>query len=152
MRRTLVLGLFILAVTAPNAQARVVHWANGSGHTTFASENRTFAFTAREYDDGTDRGEAQIVNRDVPVKAHATIDCLRVMGNTAVLSGTIDRSDNPSIPAGARMLITVMDNGEGSGSPPDMISFASLIGAATDCNNAMLPPTQVVERGNVQVR
>ena len=152
MRRAVVLGLFVLAFAAPSAEARVVHWAVGSGHTTFANENRTFAFSAREYDDGTDRGEAQIVNRDIPIKAHADIDCLRVTGNTAVLSGVIERSDNPSFPAGSRMIITVMDNGENSSSPPDMISFAQLIAPATNCNNFTPPPNRPVERGNVQVR
>ncbi len=152
MKKTLALTVVLIGALAAIAQAAgIVHSATGSGHTTFVTENRTFAFTAHEYADGTDKGQAQIVNRDIPATIHVSIDCLRVVATTAHMSGTITRSNNPTFPVGGRFIFSVMDNGEGAAAPPDLITFAFLIPPATNCNNTTLAPNQVVEHGNIQV-
>jgi hypothetical protein len=46
----------------------------------------------------------------------------------------------------------VMDNGEGSSSPPDQISTIPVNPAGETCENSTLVANRPVEQGNVQVR
>lgn len=146
--------LTLVGVAHPTtpAAASVEASATGSGHTTVLGENRTFAFTARQFDDGTVKGQAQIQARQLDSKLHIDIDCLRVQGNTAVLSGTVVRSDNPLF-EGQTAIFTVQDNGERANDPPDLISLAFIFPPSSlTCKTSIPAPNLVVERGNIQVR
>lgn len=143
----------ILAQAVSAAPGGVVSSATGSGHITSGGESRTFAFSARERADGTVKGQAQVVSRALDVVVHMEIDCLRVMGNVAHMSGTITRSSNPTeAPLGEMRRFVVMDNGEGSDRPPDQISTIPPNPSGETCENSTLLPNRPVERGNVQVR
>ena len=143
----------ILAQTVTAAPGGVVHSATGSGHITSGGQNRTFAFTAREHADGTVKGQAQVISRALDAVVHMEIDCLRVVGNVAHMSGSITRSSNPAeAPLGDRRRFVVRDNGEGADSPPDEISTIPANPAGETCENSTLVPNRPVERGNVQVR
>lgn len=154
--KKLLLFAVVLGAAIPATIARadaVLHSATGSGQTVFVTENRTFAFTARQYADATAKGEAEVVNRDFGLVTHIQIDCYQVLGpNAARMSGTITRSNNTAI-VGDGGVFAVQDNGEGANSPPDLISFVAFGPPAPNlnCHTIQIMPTVPVERGNVQV-
>jgi hypothetical protein len=119
---------------------------------------RTFSVTAREYADGTDRGEAQIQNRFGPFgPIHIEIDCLKVVGNSAYMSGFVKNITDPTlgITEDSKVFFAVQDNGEGPESPPDMLSFVLFTGEPTGptCEEILdLGFVFAVEDGNIQVR
>jgi hypothetical protein len=142
-----------LAPTVTAAPSGVVNSATGSGHITSGGETRTFAFTATKYADGTATGHAQVNSRALDAVVHLEIDCLRVVGNVAHMSGIITRSSNPTeAPVGEMRRFVVMDNGEGSNSPPDQISTIPVNPAGETCENSTLVANRPVEEGNVEVR
>ncbi len=149
-----VIGLAaILAQAVPTASGGVVSSATGSGHITSAGQNRTFAFSAIERADSTVRGHAQVNSRALNAVVFLKIDCLRVVGNFAHMSGVITRSSNPSeAPVGEMRRFVVMDNGEGSNGGPDLISTIPANPGGETCENSTLLANRSVERGNVQVR
>jgi len=84
---------------------------------------RSFSFSARKYADGTVDGELQLNSRGFDVFVHIKIDCLRVEGNTAYMSGLITHSSNPEEGVvGELNRWAVQDNGEGSDAEPDRVS------------------------------
>lgn len=159
MRKRIGLVFAVTALAAMLAQAvtaapsGVVSSATGSGHITSGGENRTFAFSAQERADGAVKGQAQVISRALDTVVHMEIDCLRVLGNVAHMSGIITRSSNPAeAEVGEMRRLVVMDNGEGADSPPDQISTIPRNPSGETCENSSLAPDRPVERGNVQVR
>jgi hypothetical protein len=61
--------------------------------------------------------------------AHANIDCLVVYGNKAYLTGEITQAENPFW---TTVAIEVIDNGEGSASPPDRFALAFSTASSTN--------------------
>jgi hypothetical protein len=144
----------VLVQPATSASNKVVASATGGAHSTFADELRTFAVTARDYSDGTTKGEVQINNRDQDRHAHLVIDCLVVSGNTAYMSGTFDHSDDSTL-VGLPAALAVRDNGQGAAAPPDEVTLAWP--GVTPCTDlgvqAFLDALFfAVEGGNIQVR
>jgi hypothetical protein len=139
--------------------------ATGSGHVSTLGGDRTFAFTARQSADGGDKGQLEInfhpgETSPIPhVVVHADVDCLRVIGNVAVMSGIVKYTNFPAF-ENVRGILSVQDNGEGASAPPDLISGAAMGGGVIivpptsplDCTNVTPPLGQPVERGSVQVR
>ncbi len=136
------------------ARNNVVASATGSGHATFNDAWRTFSFTARTYADGSAAGQYQLHNRIV--QGHfqtGGITCMSVVGNTAWVAGTIDRSYDPDH-VGRYVRFIVVDNGEGGA--VDQISWmypSTNPGADLEfCANMYTAPLHEVEAGNIQVR
>jgi hypothetical protein len=108
--------------------------------------------------DGTDKGEAQLENRFGPFgPIHIEIDCLKVVANTAFMSGTVTHVGDPTLGIfeGSKAFFAVQDNGEGPDSPPDRLSFALFTGETTgpSCEEILdLAFVFTVEDGNIQVR
>lgn len=136
--------------------------ASGSGNVTIGDANRTFSFTARQYPDGSVKGEAELHARQFPVPipqgafGHLTIDCLRVVGNVAIMSGTFT-SSSLSVIVGAGGIFAVEDNGNNGKPNPDRMSEVLVEGldytdSTLDCTNTSPGLTLVVERGNLTVR
>ena len=139
--------------TVTAAPSAVVNSGTGSGHITSGGQTRTFAFTARKHSDGTAAGQAQVNSRALDIVVHMEIDCLRVVGNVAHMSGIITRSSNPAeAQVGEMRRFVVMDNGEGSNSPSDQISTIPANPGGETCENSTLVANGPVEKGNVQVR
>ena len=119
---------------------------------------RTFSVSAREYADGTDKGQAEVQNRLGPFgPIHIEIDCLKVVGNTAYMSGFVKNITDPTlgIPEGSKTYFAVQDNGEGAESPPDLLSFVFFTGEQTGPTCEEILDTAfvfAVEDGNIQVR
>jgi hypothetical protein len=151
-------GIAAIAVpTSPAAPNGVVASATGSGHMIRNGFNRTFAFTATKRADGTVTGQLQLNSREFDVVVHIRIDCLRIEGNKAHMSGLITRSSNLAEgEVGELNRLVVQDNGEGPKAPPDMISGIPAnpgnADPATCETNPNRVPNRVVERGNIQVR
>lgn len=153
----------ILAPVAPGADNPIVHSATGSGHQDDVDAvsgevfNRTFAFSAVQYADGTASGNAQIESRKFDLVIHMRIDCLRVLpdGKTARLSGVITRTSRPfaDAPVGEIHRFSVQDNGE-PGAGVDKFSGVPANPLAQECGDLgfSVAPTRTVERGNIQVR
>ena len=130
--------------------------ASGSGQLTLAGESRTFAFTALPAADGAVRGEAQLDNRLDGARLHIAIDCLKVVGNVAIISGLVTRSNIPDN-VGQTAGFAVQDNGAGKNAPPDRITLvATFPPHTTDCTQYepadFDPYFMPIEDGNVQVR
>jgi hypothetical protein len=127
--------------------------ATGSGHFETAGELRTFAFNAIQHKDGIVTGHSQTHNRVLDVSAHLEIDCLRFLTpNSAVMSGTITRSNDPTL-EGRRGIFRVEDNGEGANDPPDGASLTAVLppGSMLDCQVLPGPNPIPIQHGNVQV-
>jgi hypothetical protein len=152
---------FWLATTAGAATGPVAASATGAGQVHVGPEGeflRTFSVSAREYADGTDKGQAQIQNRFGPFgPIHIEVDCLKVVGNTAFMSGFVKNITDPTlgIPEGSKTYFAVQDNGEGADSPPDLLSFVFFTGEQTGPTCEEILDTAfvfAVEDGNIQVR
>ncbi|HYT79712.1 MAG TPA: hypothetical protein VEQ37_10740 [Actinomycetota bacterium] len=98
--------------------------ASGFGQVHLGLPFRNFAFSATKSADGTASGNAQLENRATGFRGHIAIDCLNVLGNTAVMSGVVISSTSPNIPVGSDAFFAVQDNGEGPNAPPDEITSA----------------------------
>ena len=147
----------------------VVHSATGAGHqddvdaATGEVFNRTFAFSAVRYADGTAQGNAQIESRKFDLVIHMRIDCLHVLpdGRTARLSGVVTRTSRPfaDAPVGEVHRFSVQDTGE-PGRGVDRFSGVPPNPLARECDDAdfgspepsRVAPSRTVERGEIQVR
>jgi hypothetical protein len=103
-----------LAVLAAQASATMPPSANGSGHIIVNGELRTFSFAARQESDGLVVGTAEINNRAIGEMFQLDLDCLKIVGNMAVVSGVFSRHTDPNA-IGLTGIFGVIDAGEGSG-------------------------------------
>jgi len=134
----------------------VVQSVTGSGEIDdpISGEWRTFAFTAREYADGTVEGEYERYNRRPGLgPSHGNVTCFTIIGNQAWLGGFEEFGDR----VGGDVAWRVVDNGEGKNAPPDQISLQSVQlppgAAASYCaRKPNGPPLFDVVAGNIQVR
>ena len=156
-----------LVAVAGSPAAAPVESASGGAHWTiplpnaFGVEvvNRTLAFNARKYADGSVSGHFeyhQVVEGEA-FKFNVAVTCFNVYdGNRAKIGGVIKVRNDPTLPAGRFAWFQVFDNGEGEAAPPDqssLIGFGSETANEAFCNSPNLPrfgPWDV--RGNVQVR
>lgn len=153
------------ALTASRASAQnQQESANGHGTLLVTSPSgeqvrRQFSFSARLNNDGTVTGQAVIHNPafitpDGKYRANIDISCMKVVGNTAFLGGTVRRTNDPNLTESAFFI--VQDNGE-PGKGKDSISyvfFDNQVGPET-CQGIqpgdfgeLIP----IESGNIQVR
>jgi hypothetical protein len=156
----------LIAPAAVGANA-VAASANGAAHWTIPLpnpfgvevQNRTLAFNARKYPDGsvTGRFEYHQVVEGEAFKFNVNVTCLNVYdGNRAKIGGVIEVSNDPTLPAGTYAWFQVFDNGEGINAPPDrssLIGFGNEAANEAFCNSPALPrfgPWDV--QGEVQVR
>lgn len=123
------LPLVTVAATVAGLMASVATgasnpFAGGHGNLISGGELRTFSFAAVESADGTVRGEVEVKNRALDIRALIAVECLKFEGpNRAIVSGTITQSSNPSLFVPGRIgVFGVEDNGEGEGAPADRIT------------------------------
>jgi hypothetical protein len=121
---------------------------------TILDELRNFGFTAIA-NKGVVKGQAQLNNRDQDAMAHLAIDCMTVVGNQAVISGVITKSNAGQ--EGNTGVFAAEDNGEGAHASPDRLSLVFIYGpeyAGNLCTFFTFAnfPTSPIEGGNIQVR
>ena len=165
-----VLGLMLLInataatdpVEASPQSRRVVHHVSAGGPDACGAIgfehpgcDGNWSLTVIEYSDGTVSGQYndRFANGD---GVHAVIDCLRVEGNQAWVSGVVThgRFTDPDTgeefdPSGLPFSTTVKDNGTSAGDPPDQISFTFL---GLTCNDNFDFPLLDTPQGQVRVR
>lgn len=149
----------LLARPAPAVPNSVVASAAGSGHMVRPDGTfRSFSFAATKYADGTVTGQVQLNSRGFDVFVHISVDCLRVEGNTAYMSGHLTHVSDPEQGfVGELNRWAVQDNGEGPSAPPDLVSSIpenpnNADPKTCEDDNSDRPITRIVQRGNVQVR
>jgi hypothetical protein len=154
----LALAAAVFTQTAPAAPNPVINSATGSGHMVRPDGTfRSFSFSARKYADGSVNGQLQLNSRGFDVFVHIRIDCLRVVGNTAYMSGRITHTSNPAEgEIGELNRVIVRDNGEGGGVIDQVSRIPANPGSVDqrtclDANEDLFP-LRDVQRGNVQVR
>jgi hypothetical protein len=149
-------------IAPPSAAGTGAQSASGSGQFEFTSDAgvtglRTFAFEASKSSDGSVIGEAEVKNRAIGVTFHIRIDCLNLISNVAVASGTVTAASGPGTAVGDAEIFGVQDNGEGTNAPPDLITpaFGNTGIVCTDITAQALPGLSglfnPVQEGNIQV-
>jgi hypothetical protein len=150
---TAMFGLAVSSQAGVSKGGKVVAWATGSGHHTSGGKFQTFTFSARQYEDGTDKGQAQLRGRDATkTVAHVRVTCLNVVGNVAYMAGVVKKVKpqvTPNQVNGANVSFTVQDNGP-TGDMVSALTFAG-VGPAPTCTTGTAA-TLAVDRGQVKVR
>lgn len=131
----------------------VVASATGSGQITIGTELRTFSFTARTDSSNNSSGQAELFNRNSGTRLHMAVDCLNVAGNVATMSGTITQDNVAGAFVGDPIWFQVVDNGEGAGAPPDLISLVYIFFGppGVPCTSPLVPASIPIRSGNIQV-
>jgi hypothetical protein len=163
--RAIVIGalVWLTSVSTVWAQAEVGPSASGHGNMTILGGLQTLSFQARQFKDGSVTGSMVVKSRAQNARLFAELDCLDVIGSTtldfngtATMSGKITKSDNPMFPAGYKVIFRVVDNGEGSNDPPDMMTDVLVYptGTMNDCHTMSLMTIDMipVQEGNIEVR
>ena len=154
--RVTVAALLLTAGTSI-AVAQIVASATGSGQFHTSGSLRTFTFNANTDSSGTTTGQTQGNNRAAGVKWHGSLNCLNVVGNVATMAGVVtDITPGLGDPflVGNFIVFQVIDNGEGSNAPPDLISLTFFFPAGSPnpgCTGFGVFATIPIEHGNVQV-
>ena len=138
-----------------NGSAQALPSATGSGHTLVAGELRTFSFFAQQNPDATARGTAEINNRFIDEMFQIDVDCLKIAGNVAIVSGVITRHTDLHA-VGLTGIFAVTDAGEGGHAVSDSVTQVFLFRPGTvtcqdpDPSDVRAFATPIVS-GNVQV-
>jgi len=148
------IGLSTLALPVRGLGGGIVASAAGSGHTIVAGELRTFSFEARLGADGV-TGTAEVDNRAIDEKFQLRVDCLKVVGTVAIVSGEISRHTDVHA-VGLTGIFAVHDAGEGLAPPPDEVTqvflFRPGVLTCSDLEPVDAAPFLVaLDAGNIQV-
>lgn len=158
--------------TAINSNAKLAVVTESAGPITVSGggtmeefgKKSTISFNAVRQANGTTEGHIILKFRAADGSLWVDVDCIRVFGNKATLSGVISKlrigpkADPIGFPAppfvyiGGRVSFTVEDNGEGSATPYDFVSDVGVVDMNTiaTCADEML--TYLPLKGNVQIR
>jgi hypothetical protein len=133
--RSLVCVVAVALVAAGSASAAVGASASGSGTARFGSTIEHIAFSAQQVAGTAATGEARINDASAGVRVTVDVNCLNVIGNYAIVSGTVQTSsDEALVPVGSEAIFAVVDNGQGQ--TRDLMSIANFyaVGTGVDCS------------------
>jgi hypothetical protein len=131
----------------------VVHRATVGGHDLDLAENTdaNFSLVAIEHRNGEVTGQWTDQFGQGEGGIHVTVNCLRVIGNNAWVSGIIKSGSFGGVDfTGLPAITRVADLGTSHNDPPDAISF-SFIGNPTPCTAAPPLPLLPMTDGQVKV-
>jgi len=137
-----------------NSGTGVVHQVSVGGHDLdiAGTTDANFSLVAIEHGDGSVTGQWTDQFGQQEGGFHAAINCLRVVGNQAWVSGVITSGSVPGFDlTGLPVATRVSDNGSSANDPPDQISF-SFIGNANPCTAQQNFPLLDMTDGQVSVR
>jgi hypothetical protein len=123
----------------------------------FGNAVERYSQSAIRHADGTVSGQFELSSeQDGGLRIHGDVFCFTVVGNTVRLGGQIDQSDADFIPVGSYVVWTIVDNGEGANSPPDLTTdflgpTSQAVAAAHCLAGFNLGPFYPVSSGNLQV-
>ena len=109
--------------------------ASGSGTALFGNTIEHIAFSAQQVAGTAAVGEATINDVSAGVRVNVDVNCLNVIGNYAIVSGTVRTSSNEAlVPVGSEAIFAVVDTGQGSAR--DFMSIANFyaVGTGVDCS------------------
>jgi len=137
----------LLAVLVQNASAQSHKISvNGHGNLVFDETLRTFSFHAQTRRSGESFGNLLLINRSIGVRNNAEIDCLRVDGDEAFLSGFITQDSLDESFVGATIWFHIKDNGEGRGDPADQMTVLYLyLDPIIDCETPIETVIDVIK-------
>ena len=142
------------AVNQPfaNAAGGVIHQVSVGGHDfTDPGVDKNFSLVGIVHSDGSVSGEYTDRFGGGAGGFHATVNCVKVVGNQAWVSGIIDSGDAFGTDlTGVPVLTRVADNGTSANDPPDQISFSFF--SAISCNATPNLPLFPMPDGQVKVR
>ena len=155
-RRSMLSAALAVLVAAPvfaaSAGATGNPRATGGGTTLELGERSTFTFNAVQTPNGVS-GHMLYNIRAADLVIHMDLDCLNITGDSAKLSGVVTHVQGdppPFLFVGQDAVFTVTDNGQGSQSPPDLISDVFLETGAS-CTAPFTPVPYLPIDGNIQV-
>jgi hypothetical protein len=167
MKRPLLLATAVAvgALAAGSVAVSAGNLASASGQGTLDHGARKFSFSARQYANGTVKGQANLINPAFtgangksPYRLHIDISCMQKFGNTVYFGGTTKSTNDPSLVDA--VFFAVQDNGE-PGRGVDKISRVffwdddpNTTGDPQACllNQDGDFPLETITAGNVQVR
>jgi hypothetical protein len=141
-------------MATPGDGSGVVHQVSAGGHDLdiAGTTDANFSLVAIEYGDGSASGQWTDQFGQQEGGFHAEINCLRVVGNQAWVSGTITSGGVPGFSfVGLPVITRVADLGTSANDPPDAISF-SFIGNPTPCTAQPNLVLLAMTDGQVSVR
>jgi hypothetical protein len=134
------------------ASGGVVHRATVGGHDAdpFGNTDANFSLVAIEHGDGRMTGEWTDQFGQGEGGIHVDVNCLRVIGNQAWVSGIVKSDNIKDVDLTGQPAITrVADFGKSHNDPPDAISFTFIL--AIPCTAAPPLPLLPMTDGQVKV-
>jgi hypothetical protein len=126
----------------------VVHRVSVGSHDVVPpGTDANFSLIALEKSDGTVTGEWSDEFGHANGGIHVAVDCVRVVGNEAWVSGVITNQQF----AGLFALTRVQDNGTSANDPPDQISFTFVLANPVSCQTTPQLPLFPLTGGEVKV-
>ena len=145
-----IVGAALLFAQLANGQDVPDHAISASAHGGYFATygaTRRIEFTANRDRLNNQRGQGSFFNVTNGLKVHFTIDCLRVEGNVATMTGIWDDGQG-NFPY---VLLRVVDNGEGKRST-DQVSRLYTTSEPLSCNDTFDLPLFEAFGGNIQVK
>jgi hypothetical protein len=138
--------LFAQLAVAQDVPATATSSAAHGGYFATYGATRRIEFTANRNGLNEQSGQGSFFNTTTGLKVHFTIDCLKVEGNVATMTGIWDSNGDSRY-----MLLRVVDNGEGHRAT-DQVSPLYSSSRPLSCNDSYDLPLFEAFGGNIQVR
>ena len=138
--------LFTQLAVAQAMPAEAISASAHGGYFATYGATRRIEFTANRNGLNEQSGQGSFFNTSTGTKVHFTIDCLKVEGNVATMTGIWDSNGDPSY-----MLLRVVDNGEGRRAT-DQVSPLYSSPEPLSCNDSYDLPLYEAFGGNIQVK
>lgn len=148
-----VIMLFAVFATTAFRPTTTGKSVNGQGTLTLPGDiTRHFAFHANTMPDGSVQGSGELTYTAGGLKIKFDINCMNIVGNTAILSGVITSNDENPAAVGYSCWFKVRDNGEGFNAAPDRMTLLYSAPVLGNCDFNYPYPLNPIEGGNIQVK
>jgi hypothetical protein len=136
-----------LPASALFGSKKVIHFVSVGGADLCEATGRptgcdaNFSLVAQQRADGSVKGQWQDTFDGGRLGIHVAIDCLKVVGNGAVISGVITHGvseETGGDVSGQQALTAVVDNGTSAKDPLDQIGYSLIGGTPGRCNRVPL--------------
>ena len=127
--------------------------AFGEGTFAFHGENH-FSFTATVNNHGKGKGRAVFENLLTQTRVEVRLDCVQIDSTVAIMSGTVQHSDDPNLPKHDYVIFSAGDETHAPFFVGDSITpLFSTLGSDFDCSNSGGPLTILpLSSGNIVVQ
>ena len=126
-----------ITTTQPSSAKESGPTASGHGEFNFNNELISFSFEAQGNEKRHGRGRAVFDNLTTQTQVIVKIDCLRVIGSDALITGTVLHSDDPDFPKSTDVVFDAFD---GQGNSPDTMTPLFANPPFQDCKDPHASP------------